>query len=840
MNVVSYREFLKSKIATAVDGGLEIDADEIHSSLFPHQRDTVAWALRGGQRAIFAAFGMGKTRMQCEILRQIERVEGGRHLIICPLGVKQEFQHVDGPAIGLDNIVYIKDQADIDATDSRFLITNYERVRDGDIDIDQFTAVTLDEASVLRSFGSKTYQTFLSMFENVRYRFVATATPSPNKYKELIHYAAFLGVMDSGQSLTRWFQRDSTKANNLTIYPHKEKEFWHWVASWALFLEKPSDLGYDDTGYDLPEMNVTWHMVEVDHKEAWKDKDSWGQYRLFAEASTSLPDASREKRRTMSQRMDRAAEIMAVKPDAHWILWHHLEDERREIERRWPQCKTIYGSQPIELKEDLILGFSRGEYQIMATKPEIAGSGCNFQRHCADIIFVGIDYKFNDFIQAIHRVYRYGQEKQVNIHIIYAESEDQIQQTLIDKWTRHNEMIGKMREIVKENGLSGDNLNMKIQREMGVISQRQNGDFFTAINNDCIEELAGWDDNCVDMVLTSIPFGNQYEYTPTYNDFGHSAGDDEFFEQMDYLVPELLRVLRPGRVAAIHVKDRIHFGNVTGYAMPSLNPFSDKTVASFMKHGFIFFGRITIDTDVVRENNQTYRLGWTEQCKDGTKMGVGVPEYVLLFRKLPTSLDNAYADVPVTKEKSDYTRAQWQIDAASLWRSSGDRLLSPADMIHMPMDSIKSWWKGYNSSHVYDYHQHVEIGLELEKAGKLPAQFMLFPPQATDTENIWTDINRMLTLNTEQSRRRNEMHVCPLQLDVIERLIRRFTNEDEVVYDPFAGVFSVPYQAIKMNRYGMGTELSAQYWIDGVRYCQEAEGERKVPTLFDLMEFEAA
>lgn len=830
----AYRRFLQSKVATSPVSGFEVAADAIHPSLKPHQRDLVQWAVRGGRRAIFAAFGLGKTRMQIEIMRLVIEHEGGKALIICPLGVKQEFVREDGPAVGIDDITYVTSDADIAACKSPYMITNYERVRDGNIDVNQFTVVTLDEASVLRSFGSKTYQTFLEMFKDVPYRYVATATPSPNKFKELIHYAGFLGVMDTGQALTRFFQRDSTKANNLTLYPHKEAEFWHWMASWAVFIEYPSDLGYSDDGYILPALNVHWHVVPVDHKQAWSDMDGWGQYKLFAESASGLPAASKEKRRTMPQRMDKAEEIMAEDPDAHWIIWHHLEDERKEIERRVKSVKTIFGSQSIEKKEELILDFAHGKYPIMATKPNIAGSGCNFQRYCHNNIFVGIDYKFNDFIQAVHRTYRFQQDKEVNVHIIYAESEEEIANTLKDKWAQHVELVGKMRDIVKEFGLSG-NTNM-LKRSMGVDRHQTEGEFFKAINNDCIEEVIHWDDDSLDMILTSIPFSNQYEYTPTFEDFGHNDDDDRFFEQMDHLVPELLRVLRPGRVAAIHVKDRIHFGNVTGLGMPSLNPFSDMTVASFRKHGFIFFGRITIDTDVVRENNQTYRLGWTEMCKDGTKMGVGVPEYILLFRKLPSDTSNAYADDPVVKDKSEYTRAQWQIDAAGLWRSNGDRLLSPADMVHMPMDAIKRWWKSYNSQHVYDYEMHVEMGKDLENAGKLPAQFMLFPPQSTKDNDIWTDINRMLTLNTEQSRRNNEMHVCPLQLDVIERLIRRFTNEGEVVFDPFGGVGSTAYQAVKMKRYGLFTELNPAYYTDGVKYCEEAEAACKVPTLFDLME----
>jgi SNF2 family DNA or RNA helicase len=246
-----YQEFIEAKMALAKPCGLRIDRGEIAPVLKPHQADMVEWAVHGGRRALFAAFGLGKTLMQLEICRLIIKHAGGRALIICPLGVKQEFTHDAKELLGF-RVQYVRTDPEVAECSEPIMITNYERVRDGAISADGWTVVCLDEASILRGYGTKTYQEFLTLFPGVPYRYVATATPSPNRYKELIHYAGFLGVMDTGQALTRFFQRDSTKANNLTLYPHKEEEFWRWLASWACFVTKPSDLGHDDTGYDLP------------------------------------------------------------------------------------------------------------------------------------------------------------------------------------------------------------------------------------------------------------------------------------------------------------------------------------------------------------------------------------------------------------------------------------------------------------------------------------------------------------------------------------------------------------------------------------------------------------
>lgn len=839
---MNYDDFLRSKIASSPAFGFDVDPSDLHESLFPHQKDAVVWAIRGGRRALFEAFGLGKTRQQLEIIRQIgirypdgnpASAAGGFRLIVAPLGVRQEFRR-EAESMGM-SIQYVRTNEEMLDSGADVLITNYERVRDGSITpemISRLTAVSLDEASVLRGYGTKTFQEFLPLFKSVPFRFVATATPSPNRYKELIHYAGFLGIMDTGQALTRFFQRDSTKAGNLTLYPHKEDEFWKWVSTWAIFITKPSDLGYSDEGYDLPPLSVHWHEVDTSEQDA--GADSWGQHKLFSDAAAGLQEAARVKRDTLDLRLQKAQEIMAGAPDDNWLLWHHLEDERRAIEKAIPDAVTIYGSQDLDEREQQIIDFSEGRIRILAPKPEIAGSGTNFQHHCARAIFMGINYKFNDLIQAIHRIYRFQQSRPVEVHIVYADSEKPIRRELEAKWRRHEELLEKMTAIVARYGLSRRAIEQDLARTIGADRQEVKGELFTAVLNDSVVETANMPDESVDMILTSIPFGTQYEYCESYNDFGHNDDNEKFFKQMDYLIPDLLRVLKPGRVAAIHVKDRIRFGNVTGLGFSSLDPFSDDTSAAFRRHGFELITRITITTDVVRENNQTYRLGWSEMCKDGTKMGCGVPEYVLVFRKPPTDISNSYADVPVIHDKSDYTRAQWQIDAHGHWRSSGNRLLRPDELASMSMDSIRAWYKRYSLENVYDYEEHVEMGRKLEENGHLPASFMLFEP-ASHRGDVWTDVNRMRTLNMEQARKREQFHVCPLQFDIVDRLIERFTNPVEEVYDPFGGIGTVPFRAIQMGRRGRSCELSEEYWRISASYCRSAEAKKTAPTLFEAI-----
>lgn len=831
----NYMEFLKSKMAIAKDTGFEIESSEINSVLLPHQRDIVKWAVHGGRRAVFAQFGLGKTIIQLEFCKQIIQHKGGKALIICPLGVKQEFAHDAVELLGYDKPIYVKTMAEVKQADADILITNYERVRDGDIDVKYFTATSLDEAAVLRSFGSKTYQEFLTKFAGVPYKMVATATPDPNKYKELIHYAGYLEIMDTGQALTRFFQRDSTKANNLTLYPHKEEEFWLWVSSWAVFVGKPSDVNpmYSDDGYDLPPLKINYHRLITKREELPSDKD--GQMKLFEVAASNLQGEAKIKRDSIVQRVAKAKEIIDSAPDDNYLIWHDLEEERHEIKRQIKNVTEIYGSQDIDLREQRVIDFSEGKIKRFATKKILSGSGCNFQKYCHRAIFVGIDYKFNDFIQAIHRIYRFLQPEQVVIDIIYTDEEDEILKALQEKWERFNYQSAKMAEIVRKNGLSTvDSISEKMKRSIGVNRVVIEGNHYKYINNDCILELEQMEENSVDEIVTSIPFGNHYEYTPSYNDLGHNEDNDRFFEQMDYLTPNLLRVLKPGRVACIHVKDRILFGNATGDGMPTVDPFSDLTVMHYMKHGFKYMGRITVVTDVVRENNQTYRLGWTEQCKDGSKMGIGCPEYVLLFRKLPTDTSRAYADEPVKKSKENYSRGRWQIDAHAYWRSSGNRLISKEEVQRAPVNKLQKIYSEYSKTHIYSFEEHIKLAEELDKEGKLPATFMVIAPSSW-TDNVWDDINRMRTLNSEQKRRDLQMHVCPLQLDIVERLITRYSNEGDKVLDPFGGIGTVPKTAIKMGRYGIGIELNPDYFRDGVAYCKAEEENIDTPTLFDLI-----
>lgn len=486
-----YMKFLESKMDIARWGGFEIDVNDIHPSSKPHQVETIKWATRIGRGLIAKSFGLGKTHDAIELAKLVVSRTDGQFLVVAPLGVRHQFIHVDGPRLGTW-WQYVTCDDEIKASKTPFMITNYERVRDGNIDprLHNIQGVILDEGSVLRSLGSKTYDVFGEVFTGVPYRWVATATPSPNEFREILGYADFLGVMDRGQALTRFFQRNVDKAGDLTLIPAQEENFWLWVASWALFIFKPSDLGFSDEGYDMPEMNIHWHRVPTNYNRDF-GFDSWGQYRLLPDVGGGIQQVMREKRDTIGSRLAKAVEIINDSPNSHFLLWHHLEAERKAIEMALPEAVTVYGSQTLELSEQRIMDFSEGKFRILATKPQIAGSGCNFQHHCSDAVFLGVDYKFQDIIQAVHRIYRFQQTKRVNVHFIYAESEDEVVNVFRQKWAQHDYLSEKMRRIVLEFGLTHFSIETGLRRNVVTTGDRieKRGNFYTAVKNDCTLEL---------------------------------------------------------------------------------------------------------------------------------------------------------------------------------------------------------------------------------------------------------------------------------------------------------------------------------------------------------------
>lgn len=828
MNESAYIEFLESKIKLTDRAGIVVDKAYLHPSGQPHQIECTLWALEMGRAGIFLDCGRGKSQIQIEILQQLQRRLEGKAIIVTELGVTHEFcdpEIGEGARLGT-HCYYITSMAQVEPLG--IAVTNYERIRNGDVDLSKFDFVCLDEGSYLKNMASATTDQLQRQLAKVKYKFVATATPSPNEYLEIINYAHVLGVCDRGQILTRFFQRNSTKAGELTIHPQHEEDFFLWVYSWAFFD--------DDSESVMPPMTVNWHEVSLNKAiDGGIDRD--GQSKMFRSGGGNLVDAAKIKRESIDVRVSKAMQLLFQKgadTSEHCVLWHNLEDERKalnEAMRSYKGYADIYGSQDWDTRERRVIDFTKGMLQFLATKKEISGVGCNFHKHCSWAIYIGVDYSFELFYQSMMRLRPHMNVSPVTIDIIYLPEEYEIVQALKQKWEEHEVMRARMKEIGKKYGRSRARILDEKKRSFMQKRKVFTGDSFTLVNNDCVWETAALPSDSVDLILSSFPFGNHYEYTDKYNDFGHNQTNQDFIRQLDFLVPELLRVLKPGRLAAVHLKNRIHYGSVTGLGFSTVHRFTHLVADCMEKHGFHTLGWHYIPTDVVAENNQTYRLGYTEMTKDSTKMGAGIPEEIWVFRKAPTSNANAYADEPVTHDEQ-YSLAHWQVDADCFWKDGGNRYLTPAELNQWGLDKLMAWWKRFNKSTIYDYAKHVELLKVLDEKRKLSRTFTTLPLQS-NSDFIWNDVNRMRGLNMEQSRRKERNHICPMPFDEVDRIIELYSNPGETVMDIFGGLGTTGVRALKKGRKAIIFELNEEYAKAAARYLKETEQKNNVPTLFD-------
>lgn len=883
-NIESYKELLASKIIVAEKHGIDVPREAFHPSLRPDQIDIAQWALSIGAALIAPDAGCGKTRIGIETMRLVQEHAGGKCLIVTELGATDTFIDRDpavgeGVNLGLE-LDYVTSTAEALAVSGPIAVTNYERVRDGSFDFSAFSGVWLDEGNYLKNMASNTTNELKHQLAKAKFKYVATATPSPNETLELVNYAHCLGIADRGGILTRFFQRNSTKAGELTLHPQHEADFWLWVSSWCIAITSPADLGYDYPGFKLPELRLHWVEVPMNKVlDAGTEKN--GQAKMFLQSRSGLSEAATIKRESIEARVSAAMDIRSEYEEDHFILWHHLEAERKEINRHHAgivksEYADIYGSMHWQQREKNVVAFTKGELKTLATKPELNGVGCNFQRHCSKAIFVGINDSFNDIYQAIKRIWRfYNPAQYVDIWLLYTPEEYEIVNNLKRKWEEHNVMRAQLREIIGQYGLNQRELIEQRKRTFITETKVWEGENYRLVNNDCVLEWQKLEANSIDFINSSYPFGNHYEYTDKYNDFGHNNSNEDFLNQLDFLLPELYRTLKPGRIHTVHLKNRIHYGSVTGKGFSVFHRFTHLVCDRMEKHGFETMGFHYIPTDVVLENNQTYRLTYGELQKDATKMGSGIPEEIWIFRKPPTSAANAYADEPVIKnhvgcpscghqalpkefgkkkgailiqcpgcksylqpqdlrhDGQEYSLAQWQIDADAFWKSSGNRMLTPIQLKTWGLDKISAWWKRFNAETIYDFEEHVKLLEALDRHDKLSRTFTTLPLRS-NTPFVWNDVNRMHGLNLEQSRRKQQNHICPQPFDEADRVIDLYSNPGELVADPFGGIGTTGVRAVKKGRRAFLTELNDTYAECAAFYLKETEIKANIPTLFDV------
>lgn len=741
----SYTDFLKSKAMIVQDIGKE--PSTIHPALFEFQAAIVRWSVKRGRAAIFADVGLGKTIMQLEWSRQINE----RTLIIAPLAVAQQTVTIAAQYLNM-TVHYVRNQAQV-TPEMQFCITNYEMLEH--FDASQFGAVVLDESSILKAFDGKTKRKLLDMFADTPFRLACTATPAPNDISELGNHAEFLGVMTQVEMQATFFTYDSGDVSSrYRLKKHAVKQFYRWLASWSVAIKKPSDLGFDDTGYDLPELNTQVLTVNSNYTPP-------GMLPGFSADAISATDAKKVRRSTIQDRLSLAISLISASEDEQWLIWTGLNEEAQHLNEHIADSFNLHGSLSIEDKVQAITDFTSGKTRVLITKSSIAGMGVNMQQ-CRNMLFFGIDYSWEQFYQAVGRIYRFGQTAdRVNVYVITSQQELSVWNSVERKGKEAQEMVRELIEASREYSKQ-EILRMK-DETFEYRTADTKTDRYTLMLGDSCERMAEIPDDSVGLSVYSPPFSDLFVYSATERDLGNSKTLDEFFVHYNYIIRENLRITMPGRLACVHIQDTRSMKGVDGFR--GRKDFSGMIIEAYQNAGWIFWQRITIDKNPQAQaiRMKDHGLLFKTLKKDATELSGGHPDYLLVFKKPG---DNP---IPVTPFQAGEVSA----DDWILW-----------------------------------------------------------------AHPVWYDIKETNTLNAAIARtNEDEKHLCPLQIDLIERCVKLWSNKGETVFSPFAGIGSELYTAVMHNRIGVGIELNPNYYRVACRNLENAT-RLSGQTLFEWLEYQ--
>lgn len=650
----NYQEFLESKKRTLTASGITVSPEELHADLFPFQRDIVRWALAKGKAALFLGTGLGKTFMQLEWSKQIAKHTGGSVLIVAPLAVAQQ-TIAEGFRFGI-YVRQVRNQEQVKPQLTRISITNYEMLEH--FDLSQFTAVVLDESSILKSHTSKTRKQIVDACEKVPYRLACTATPAPNDHMELANHAEFVGVMKRAEMLSCFFIHDGGEVQKWRLKKHAQVDFWRWVASWAVMMTRPQDLGYEGDGYLLPPLHV--EQVTV--------KDQASTERLEqADTGVSLTLSRELRQLSIKARCEAAAELVKAQPNESWVVWCDLNDESKTLTRLIPGAVEVAGQHSIEYKEKAFKDFSEGRVKVLVTKPSIAGFGMNWQ-HCAQTVFVGLSYSFEAYYQAVRRFYRFGQEREVHAYVVTSESEGAVVDSVKAKEARFAEMLSGMISATQE--LTAQNI-QSTGRNEDVYSERvEKGEGWEMHLGDCTDTLKRLPSDSVGLSVFSPPFMSLYTYSNSTRDLGNCSNRDEFVEHFKFIISELFRVTMPGRHVTFHCTQlsmsKEKFGVI------GVQDFRGLLIRLFQEAGFVYHSEVAIWKNPVVEMQRTKALGLLHKTikKDSAMSRMGFADYLVAMRKPG---DNPQ---PITHTQESFPVGMWQQFASPVWAD-----INPSDTL---------------------------------------------------------------------------------------------------------------------------------------------------------------
>lgn len=625
MQEMNYKEFLESKIKRLEDSGFNVDESQLNNYLFDFQRYIVKRALKQGRFAIFADCGLGKTLMQLEWAYQVAKHTNKRVLILAPLAVKGQTMQ--------ESIKFKVDTTLID-------ITNYEQLEK--IDVSKYSGVVLDESSILKNFTGKTKELIIDTFKHTQYKLACTATPSPNDPMELGNHCEFLDVMGRNEMLSMYFVHDGGETAKWRLKGHAVNEFYEFIGKWSIMLSKPSDIGFKAEGYQLPELNLIERTITT------KKRDNG---LLFNDTAISATNFNQELRLTKIPRIEKVAKLVN-NSDENFIIWIKQNEEEELVKKLIPDAVAVRGSDSPEYKEKKLLGFANNEFRVLVTKTKIAQFGLNYQ-NCRNQIFASLDFSFEGLYQAIRRSYRFGQKQEVNIYIVTTDTMKNVIQNINRKQKQFEEMQKKMRETINHDLL--ERFSIELVKSDEVVKN----EWYEIRRGDCVQEIKTVKDASVGFSVFSPPFAELYTYSNHVEDMGNSKDYKEFLIQFGFLVKELFRVIKEGRNVAVHCMDLPIQKGKEGYI--GLRDFSGMIKDAFEKEGFIYHSRVTIWKDPVIEMQRTKALGLLHKQikKDSTMSRVGIPDYVMIFRKDGERLD------PV--KNNELPVDLWQKYASPVW-----------------------------------------------------------------------------------------------------------------------------------------------------------------------------
>lgn len=632
-----YEYFLESKRTTIEDAGIEVPVSNLNKNLFPFQRDIVRWALRKGRAAIFCDCGLGKTIMQLEFARHVP----GPVIILAPLAVAQQTVR-EGKKFGID-VRYEREMCEaIEPT-----ATNYEMLQK--FDASRYCGVVLDESSILKSFNGAFRNQIIESFRTTPFRLACTATPAPNDYMEIGNHSEFLGSLTRTEMLSTFFVHDGGDTSKWRVKRHAQKEFWRWVCTWAVMMRRPSDLGYDDSGFTLPQLNI--HDLTV---EQTKPDDG----RLFAMPAATLQERRKARSGSVEDRAAEVARIVATNPGEPWLIWCNLNSESAQAAKLIPNAVEIYGANTREEKESRMLAFSNGEIRKLITKPSICGWGMNWQ-HCPNVVFLGLSDSYEEFYQALRRVWRFGQKNEVNCYIVTSSNEGAVTANIkrkeADAMAMASEMVQNMHEI-NETEIKGK---PKTQKEQPW--HCESGDGWTMHLGDCVDVVKTLKSDSIHYSIFSPPFASLYTYSASMRDMGNCRTHSEFFEHFSFLASDLYRVTMPGRCLSFHCMNLPISKERDGYI--GVADFRGDLIRIFQKAGFIFHSEVCIWKDPVTAMQRTKAIGLLHKQikKDSCMSRQGIPDYLVTMRK--------HGDNPerVGHTAEEFPVSQWQNWASPVW-----------------------------------------------------------------------------------------------------------------------------------------------------------------------------